>query len=70
MSEYEYSCSILEPCTAGNVVPTTPMCMVLEALASVIIESQGFEFKEEGPLKKKGIVGLNPGRRIVGLSEV
>jgi hypothetical protein len=35
--------------------------MVTEALAARTIESQGFELMEEGPNKKKGIVGLNPG---------
>ena len=39
------------------------MCVQYDALKTLFREAKGFDFIEEGPKKKKGFVGLHPGRR-------
>ena len=44
------------------------MCMHLDALLQFVVKADGFEFVEEGPNKKKGFVGLKPGRCVQDVS--
>jgi hypothetical protein len=54
------------PMYKGNHVPTNvPMCLQFEALKTIISNSTGFEFIEEGVKKKKGFVAHQPGSSIL-----
>ena len=54
------------PMYQGNYVPTNvPMCLQFEALKTIIANSSGFVFIEEGAKKKKGFVAHQPGSSIL-----
>ena len=68
-SDVSHCCTCCHACTPGNSVPSAPMCVQYDALKTLLRETKGFDFVEDGPKKKKGFVGLHPGEKAHGRVE-